>query len=526
MSSDLLLPPSTRLVHIGPHKTGTTSVQRAFHAGRDALAQFGVHYAGKNPQPVLAALAVAGGPGTKVDRQPEPKDWTRLVAEIAAAGEQRVVVSSEYFCHADQRAAQRVVDEIPGGPVHVVVTLRPLIKILPSQWQQMVQNGQWRAYPQFLEQLFGDPDGAGTQRLFWRRHTHGELVARWARAVGPENLTVVVGDESDPLMLLRTFEAMVGLPAGHFGPGEASGNRSLTGAEAETVRLIAEHFSRQKWRAPWSEAAFGQFVYNGAVRQMKAGRRPERSEAPVLTPQWAAQQAADTGALAVEKIRATGVRVIGDLDRLAARPEKADGEAGLKPPTHVPVDAVTLAVLGAISGREHPVRGDRVAASRAMLGMSTARGEPTDDGSAPTVPVEAAARAVLRTVEGHSSLTGFDDLAPVPAEAAALAVLAGRDGVNGLDVNDGNEGDGNEGGGDAEGGTSAEAGAFRPEVASAQRAADVLGLAEKSGARPQSVPAPREVPIRKRVVEQVPAGDLAKVLLSRGLGRLHRRLDR
>ncbi|MEJ7756576.1 MAG: hypothetical protein WKF83_09890 [Nocardioidaceae bacterium] len=35
---DLLLPKGTRLLHIGPHKTGTTSLQGAFHNNRDRLA--------------------------------------------------------------------------------------------------------------------------------------------------------------------------------------------------------------------------------------------------------------------------------------------------------------------------------------------------------------------------------------------------------------------------------------------------------------------------------------------------------
>ena len=49
---------------------------------------------------------------------------------------------------------------------------------------------------------------------FWRRHRHDELVTRWATAAGAQNLTVIVVDDSDRLMLPRTFESLLGLPNG------------------------------------------------------------------------------------------------------------------------------------------------------------------------------------------------------------------------------------------------------------------------------------------------------------------------
>src|SRR5207249_2973145 len=44
----LLLPEGTRLVHIGPPKTGTTAVQGAFHARRREVLAQGVRYAGRS----------------------------------------------------------------------------------------------------------------------------------------------------------------------------------------------------------------------------------------------------------------------------------------------------------------------------------------------------------------------------------------------------------------------------------------------------------------------------------------------
>src|SRR3989304_5738516 len=56
----LLLPEGTRLLHIGPHKTGTTTIQGAFHGARADLLSQGVRYAGRSRQQAQAAHAVTG----------------------------------------------------------------------------------------------------------------------------------------------------------------------------------------------------------------------------------------------------------------------------------------------------------------------------------------------------------------------------------------------------------------------------------------------------------------------------------
>ena len=50
-------------------------------------------------------------------------------------------LSSEFFAEADDATARRVIADLGGARVHVVVTLRSLTRILPSQWQQYLQNG-------------------------------------------------------------------------------------------------------------------------------------------------------------------------------------------------------------------------------------------------------------------------------------------------------------------------------------------------------------------------------------------------
>jgi hypothetical protein len=335
VADDLQLQAGTRLLHIGPHKTGTTMIQDALHLARERLAAQGVVYPGTGRQPLRAMLAVTGQPTLLGEPDPDMADWDCLVREVAGANGQRVVVSSEFLAQASDAVAARVVRDLGGPQVHVVVTLRPLTKILPSQWQQYLQNGYHFRYLEWLEGILKDPPDTPTPG-FWIRHRHDQLVARWMKAT--QNLTVVVVDDGDRMMLLRTFESMLGLPRGFLVPGANAANRSLTLAEAEVVRLLNEEFKRRKWPSRY----YPRFVRNGAVQQMKM-RQPELGEPRIATPAWALKRATEIGAEMAENIAALGVPVIGDLSSLGDLPE-TDAEPA---PAMLPAEAAVQAIVGA-----------------------------------------------------------------------------------------------------------------------------------------------------------------------------------
>jgi hypothetical protein len=339
-ADDLQLRAGVRLLHIGPHKTGTTTVQGAFHLARERLAAEGIFYPGNGRQPLWPILAVTRQPALKGDPSPDIAYWHGLVRSIGAARGKRVVVSSEFLADADDAAVRRVVNDL-GPRVHVAVTLRPLAKILPSQWQQYMQNGYCMPYLQWLEGILSDPPRTPTPG-FWRRHRHDELIARWAAAAGAENLTVIVVDESDRPMLLRTFRAMLGLPNGFLVPERGAENRSLTLAEAEVVRLLNEEFARRGWPG----RSYARFMRYGAVERLKA-REPAPGESRIVTPAWALKQAAGIGAAMAGNISSLGVRIVGDLSTLGAAPQETACDIPAAVPV-LPADAAVQAILGAL----------------------------------------------------------------------------------------------------------------------------------------------------------------------------------
>lgn len=342
---DHRIPERAVLLHIGPHKTGTTSIQGALHVARPRLLEHGVVYAGNVRQHRRAAMPLTGGKGLSGEPPQDRADWDQLVADVAGEPERRVIVSTEVFSEADDGVARFVVEQLGGDRVHVVVTLRPLARILPSAWQQFVRNRLRTPYDRWLTETLSHPEDRGTPGSFWRRHHHDEQVERWASIVGPERLLVVVVDETDREFLLRAFETAAGLPTGLLQEA-ARNNRSLTAPEIELIREINTRFHERQWPAR---------LYHDAIRQgivLHLQRRPPYPDEPrITTPAWAVERANEIAAAACVRIRASGVRVLGDLTTLdSVTPEPPDQQTSLESVT-LTIPAGRDAVTGALRAR-------------------------------------------------------------------------------------------------------------------------------------------------------------------------------
>jgi hypothetical protein len=347
----LALPPGAVLLHIGPHKTGTTAVQSSFHVARKKLRKdHGIYYVGRARQPMQAAIAVSSNKGAHSMRPPAWHLWERLVREVKRNRDKyHVVVSSEFFCDADDAAIERIVRELGGDRVHVVVTLRPLSGIFPSQWQQYLQNGLRLTYDKWLDRMInGDPDDRPSP-TFWRRHEHGVLVERWVKVVGRDRLVVIAPEPTDRSALLNGFETILGLDRGFLVPEPDRTNRSLTLGETDLLRRLNQEFKQREW----SKEAYHRLMRLGVIRQLLTSQTSGQGEPRMSTPQWVVDRCAAYGAESAAKIRATGVRVIGDVSICGLPPSNpADVRPDSDPMPWLPPSADTAleAVLGAIVG--------------------------------------------------------------------------------------------------------------------------------------------------------------------------------
>lgn len=329
------------LLHVGLHKTGTTALQVALSRAREALPEYGVRYPGEGTFQHMAVLAGAErkrGWREKGAVKPDKQHWNELVAQTQWPG--RTIVSSEFLDDVDLKAARRVVEDL-GGPqrVRVVVTLRSIGAILPSAWQQQLKSGLTLTYNQWLKKILAQEPGKRAQR-FWWRHDQTQQIRRWADIVGADRTYAVVVPDGDRNFIFHAFEGLLGLPENFLVDHQGvTQNRSMTAAEAETVRLLNEQLTGGM---DWQE--FSTLVRRGAVRSLVENRKPGPNELKLQTPKWAARRAAEIGRGYADALPGLGVAVIGDPEQLAKEPRSGPAER----PADLPVAAAVAGMSGIV----------------------------------------------------------------------------------------------------------------------------------------------------------------------------------
>jgi hypothetical protein len=345
---DLLLPERARLVHIGPHKTGTTAIQTAMHRARDELARNGVYYPAGGPRRRRAGWAL-GLPGRRAGTEAPPiARWNRLAREVQAAGDMRVCVSNEDFGRASPEIARKIVADLGGDDVHVLAAARRLDRYLPSQWQERVKAGSVLTFAAWLDVVLGDDQELWEHRNVWVAHDVVALVERWLDIVGADRLTLVIVDDSDRSQLPRAFEELLGLPAQTLTPRPGESNRGLSWPEVELVRGINAAFRRNGW----SRADRLAFVNAGVLRSLTRRSDPAPGPRHAPMPGWAYDEVRRRSDLRADAVKGLPVRILGDPDQLRVPPREEEDRAALGSlslPVGLAVDAVEAAVAVALA---------------------------------------------------------------------------------------------------------------------------------------------------------------------------------
>lgn len=362
------LPPRSRLLHVGLMKTGTTALQMAASHRRDELLQHGVRYPGTHYNHRREAQALLRR--TPSAQRDQRDYWDRLMTEVNADETCRILISNELIATGDETVARQLAEDL--GPLtHVVFTVRSFSAVLPSLWQQYVKSGSQQDFEEFLTPRLADDVDPPRDMA---KHDQAAIVARWTEVFGPENVTVVVVDKSEPRRVPSSFEALLGLPSGMLYEPELRGeslNRSLSAHEASLLLTVNRLLAPKG--LPKGEV--DRLLLKGATARMLDECPAPDPDSQLVLPPWAVGPAVARSRQYAEAIAGAGVRVVGDLEELS-RPPRADrGQSQVS--TSVPVEVAAQAVVGALA---------------AALDRDT---EPSDEVPPSTVrPVIARARAL------------------------------------------------------------------------------------------------------------------------------------
>ncbi len=341
------VPPGTRLLHIGPQKTGSTGIQSAFHAARDELGSYGVHYAtlgGVRPAVAGWAFGLKGQPSGGI--RPPMKYWDALVAQVAASQADRVLVSNEDFARATPGQIPELLDAFGGRDrTRVVLVARRLDLFLASQWQERIKSGDQRAYDEWLRVVLDrdSEEPSWDRRNVWRSHDLELLVTRWAEHIDIDRITVIVMDEADRRQLPAAFERLLGLPADTVRPVPSRSNRGLTWGECEMFRGINEAFAERGW----PKHVRRRLIRNPVLRDLRERTPPSGPRRPPL-PDWALGTLRDLNADRIDWLAGSGVDLMGDLDGLRLPPDLETASDPFPEP-RIPREAVGHVVMALVA---------------------------------------------------------------------------------------------------------------------------------------------------------------------------------
>jgi hypothetical protein len=329
------------IVHAGFHKTGTTAIQSSFFAATKDLSAAGITYpqvGGKaHHKAIYSLMEKTWGWEDRGGVLASDKKWRDFTKQVKKA-KSTVLVSSEFLCELTEEQIIKFKKDLDCSDVTVYFTLRPLLKIIPSAYQQHLKIGIKSSYEKWLHSILDEPGVSTITPSFWVRHMHGDVLEKWIKHFGRDHVVVIVVDEKQPDFMYQEFNKLLSLKPGFLKPQlDQDSNRSLTLDEITLLNTINKKFSKKR---SWHD--YETFIRNGSIKYLTNKVVPEPEAARLLTPQWAVDIAKSVSKRNVEQIKGLGIEIIGDLDSF----ESAQIPIGENPEvTMIPVDLAAKALV-------------------------------------------------------------------------------------------------------------------------------------------------------------------------------------
>jgi len=248
-----------------------------------------------------------------------PKSWNALVRQVRK-NSGTVLLSSEFFAEAKDHHVAKARRDLGSVPVTIVFTVRPFAKILASSYQQFLKFGVKVRYEEWLEHVFTKKNESTITPTFWNRVQIDEIVERWGRHFGIENVVVLLADESKPDFIFHEFTKILDVPEAVLPIPEIGGNRSMTLEETELLYQINNIYDRS---AGWEQ--YRALIRDGYVRYLADHTKAEPGAERLRTPEWAVDEARRINHKQFQRLREMRIAIRGDLDGFVDTPVLTGG---------------------------------------------------------------------------------------------------------------------------------------------------------------------------------------------------------
>ena len=354
------------VIHIGMGKTGTTFLQKMFAGHRQELKTAGWLYPGEKHNQTDEFSSVLGSDtpwGTRFVNH-DAHSWPNLLKQINE-WDGNVLLSTELLCYLTSDQIAKVLTALGRNNVDIVVTVRDMVRGLPSQLQQGYKSAETRSAEEFYERIAQERDTAGPEWWWWRAHRLPALVSRWREDPHVRSVTIVVNPEvGSPDKLCDRFLAGTGSPTDMWDQSRVTNDRanvSLTVVQARLLRslnlalldspsLTVAEQDNLRWR-----------VVQDMIRQPADAASPKlklhRWHWRQVVDQWAKEDNAE-----LEQMNVDAVGSLAELrPPLGDQPETESADPTQVPDVEAPLMAATVNAIIASYGRPAPITVRRLA---------------------------------------------------------------------------------------------------------------------------------------------------------------------
>ncbi|WP_278258106.1 hypothetical protein [Nocardioides convexus] len=140
--------------------------------------------------------------------------WDRLAAQVREH-DGTSIISHEILATASRTQVQRALASLghePGGTggteVHLIVSVRDLVRQIPAEWQENVKHRATFSYAQFLDRIRDPERGDRVGAWFWGVQEIPDILHRWGATIPPERVHIVTvprpgGPREEPVAALQ-----------------------------------------------------------------------------------------------------------------------------------------------------------------------------------------------------------------------------------------------------------------------------------------------------------------------------------
>jgi hypothetical protein len=235
------------ILHVGPHKTGSTALQLRLITARAHLQSHGYDYP-------LIGLSQYGhhriNPFLYGDTA-EAQDVTEESLRALAAHGTNMVLSSEDLIYQEADQLERLRNLLDGFAIQIVLFIRTPVQLWPSHWQELVKFGRPESLLEYLGACFG------VNSLIKPNNMNPVYQAqRFSQVFGRQNVRMFCYNNivDDGIDLFEFFlDTVLHIPPVLPRLPTVVMNPSLPPNMVELLRCLNEHFQQRHARSPGSD---------------------------------------------------------------------------------------------------------------------------------------------------------------------------------------------------------------------------------------------------------------------------------